>query len=339
REKKDMPPPQITIIGSLNTDLTTRTPRLPHPGETLPATSFTTNPGGKGANQAVACARLSHPRSHHGPAATAKVEMVGCIGDDVFGGFLLDALVGSGVGVSRVRKVKGVGTGVAVVVVEEGSGENRILVTAGANAVVGDEEEDVVGAVGAGLEMVVVQLEIPVETVVRVVREAGESGVAVLLNPAPAPKGGVLPGEVFVGLEHLVMNEGEAVVLGGGVGVAEEEQGGLDGDTLRVLCEKFHEKGVVNVIITLGARGVYYSTLGGREGGERNHVPAVKVAKVVDTTAAGDTFVGAYAVAVVNGVGIGRAVEWANQAAARTVEKEGAQGAIPWLDEVDALPT
>ncbi|KAL8815651.1 MAG: hypothetical protein Q9223_005238 [Gallowayella weberi] len=273
--------------------------------------------------------------------------MIGCVGEDSFGGFLIEKLIGNGVGVAGVQKVPGKGTGTAVVVVEEERGENRILVSAGANARVSPAMSESMMLQGETRpDMVVLQLEIPLDTVIYVLRAAKKSGVPVVLNPAPAPAERGLPEDVYVGLEHLIMNEMEAAMLGGGVGGGGGgggvEAGGLDGDTLQLLCERFHGKGVRHVIITLGANGVYYSTSshGGKEGGGNNrHVAAVKVANVVDTTAAGDTFVGAYAVAIVNGVDVGRAVEWANQAAARTVEREGAQEAIPWLDEVDALPT
>ncbi|KAL8679245.1 MAG: hypothetical protein Q9224_007053, partial [Gallowayella concinna] len=245
----------------------------------------------------------------------------------------------SGVQTSGIRKIKGEKTGAAVVIVEDESGENRILITPGANACISATAAAAAGtslSVDSWPDIIVLQLEIPLETVLDVMRDAKERGIPILLNPAPALK---LPEDIYRQLDHLIMNETEAVMLG------EWDGGGKNGlfgnnnnnnnNNVQSLCDRFHEKGVRNVVITLGANGVHYSTHHEKGG---NHVAAVKVAKVVDTTAAGDTFVGAYAVAVVNGIGVGGAVEWANKAAARTVEKEGAQDAIPWVDEVDGLP-
>ncbi|KAL8987535.1 MAG: hypothetical protein Q9177_003261, partial [Variospora cf. flavescens] len=219
-----MPTPTITIIGSLNTDLITRTPRLPHPGETLTATSFSTGCGGKGCNQAVACARLSRssssPSSGDAPSLITT-RMLGAVGgDDEFGGALIKGLQRNGVDASDVSVVKGQRTGVAVIVVEEDTGENRILLTPGANFSVmpGSLPEDLFleGKKEEKKEkpaLVILQLEIPLETVVHVMKRARANGVPVLLNPAPAPPAEGkkrLPVDVFMGLEHLVLNETEA---------------------------------------------------------------------------------------------------------------------------------
>ncbi|KAL8856119.1 MAG: hypothetical protein Q9178_007244 [Gyalolechia marmorata] len=370
------PPPShrhktIQIIGSLNIDLITRTPRLPAPGETLPATSFTYGSGGKGANQAVACARLSRSKKPLSSTATdnaiptsttsttdddddgeVEVYITGSIGSDFFGEYIISQLTASGVNVSGVRTVEGEKTGTAIVLVEEGSGENRILITRGANdrcCVTSSSEMMLSWSSSLSFfhddeaedekkeetkrrpDMIILQLEIPLETVVEIIKSVkekgggrGSGGVDILLNPAPAPPDG-LPSEVYEGLTHLIMNETEAAML------AKEKVDNNRQDQ----CEIFHAKGVQNVIITLGSQGVYYSFRNYAEGwGEGGHIPAAGVERVVDTTAAGDTFVGAYAVAIVNGASVVNAVKWANKASAKTVEREGSMESIPWRNEV-----
>ncbi|KAI4239735.1 MAG: hypothetical protein L6R40_005480 [Gallowayella cf. fulva] len=320
--------PQISVIGSLNIDLITRTSRMPQAGETLTANSFTYGSGGKGANQAVACARLSRSKNAPSTPLTADVTMTGCVGDDFFGNFLIQNLQNSGVQTSNVRRIENQKTGTAVIIVEEATGENRILITPGANDSVPADPVPVLGDIRA--DLLVLQLEIPLATVLSLITYAKKKGgIAVLLNPAPAVD---LPLDIYKHLDHLIMNETEATMLSGWDAT---DKGPTIQSNIQPVCDKFHEMGVKNVIITLGANGVHYSTNNDDNSQRRSHhVPGVKVAKVVDTTAAGDTFVGAYAVAVVNGVGVAEAVEWANKAAAKTVEREGAQGAIPWLDEV-----
>ncbi|KAL9007291.1 MAG: hypothetical protein Q9173_007385, partial [Seirophora scorigena] len=323
-----MPTPTITVIGSLNTDLITRTPRLPLPGETLSATSFSTGCGGKGCNQAVACARLSSSRpsspgssSVHAPSAPPliNIRMVGAIGDDEFGDTLLQGLKRNGVDASGVSVVPGKRTGVAVIVVEEATGENRILLTPGANycvtpaslqlpeeawlSVSEEEEEEEEG----NPALVVLQLEIPLSTVVHVVQRARRKGVPVLLNPAPAPVQ-EMPTDVYAGLEHLILNETEARALSSRLSSSspsplappprDDHDDDDDAAFMDTVAARFHALGVTNVVLTLGARGVFFSTEGGASSG---FVPAEKVDAVVDTTAAGDTFVGAYAVAVTEG--------------------------------------
>ncbi|KAI4232688.1 MAG: hypothetical protein LQ349_004855 [Xanthoria aureola] len=353
-----MPPKTIQIIGSLNIDLITRTPRHPSPGETLTATSFTYGPGGKGANQAVACARLSRSKNNNqqqqaspstssssSSTPTINIQMIGAVGNDFFGHRLLSSLKANGVDTTRVRQMEDDGpkTGTAVVIVEEDSGENRILITPGANAsVVSPPSLGIPPSSSSSLtssslpDLIILQLEIPLATVVSIIATARDKGIDVLLNPAPAVSD--LPRDVYQGLKHLIMNETEAGLLVGALGSETEEveeRGNLMNK--QDICDRFHTLGVTNVIITLGAKGVYYSSRDEAEGG-CGHVPAAKVETVVDTTAAGDAFVGAYAVAVVgHGAGVPEAVRWANRAGARTVEKEGAMGAIPWGDEVGGV--
>ena len=320
-----MPTPRITVLGSLNIDLVARVPHHPLPGETLTASSFTVSPGGKGANQAVACAKLSRssPPSTLPPSAT--VSMVGAVGSDSYGTLLRENMTAHGVDVSGVAVREGEKTGIAIIVVDEPSGENRIVLSGEANHAVTAEGCDLDGVLGR-TDLLIMQLEIPVGTVLAALEGARGKGVEVLFNPAPAQ---VLPEGWLRGLGHLVVNETEAALLGGvEVKILDDEAG------CESVARGFVEKGAGNVIITLGGRGVYY--MSGE--GEKGLVPAEK-AKVVDTTAAGDTFVGMYALEVVGREKGGKfdvegAVRKANRAAAKTVERKGAQDSIPWRDEL-----
>jgi ribokinase len=314
--------PVITIIGSLNADLTTYTSRIPGGGETLYANSFQTGSGGKGGNQASACAKLSRPRADP-QNSTAIIKMIGAVGNDLYGRSLVQDLQSTGVDTTGVAVREDVETGVAVILVEETTGQNRILINAGANHTLTPEQFETIPLPLPAL--LIMQLEIPVATVVQVLRAAREAGVQVLLNPAPAVK---LPEEAYAGLEHLVMNETEAAILGN-CSMEEIE----DDVRLPAVAGKFHGKGVKNVIITLGSRGVFYS----KTGGDSGLIPAKRV-QVVDTTAAGDTFVGAYALeAVKAGFDIEAAGRRANGAAALTIGKKGAQVSIPWADELGVI--
>ncbi|KAL2021329.1 hypothetical protein VTK56DRAFT_7300 [Thermocarpiscus australiensis] len=332
--------PHITVLGSLNMDLVAYVPHHPRPGETLTADSFATSPGGKGANQAVACAKLSRSRppssssssSSGADVVTAHVSMAGCVGDDAFGAALRANLAAHGVDVRGVEGVragmKTKKTGVAMIIVDGPTGENRIVLSPGANHALRPEEfeKDLKRLGGRKPDLLIMQLEIPVETVLAAMGAARAEGVEVLLNPAPAR---TLPEEAFRGLAHLVVNETEAAILGEVEESVLEDEAGLE----RV-AEGFVKRGVRNVIITLGGRGVYFMSREGRKG----LVPAEK-AKVVDTTAAGDTFVGRYALDAVGKKGeefdIEAAVRKANKAAAKTVERQGAQDSIPWRDEIE----
>ncbi|KAK3985103.1 putative ribokinase [Cladorrhinum sp. PSN332] len=327
------PLPKITILGSLNIDLVTYVPHHPLPGETLTATSFVTSPGGKGANQAVACGKLSRSRinPHHGRDASARVNMVGAVGTDSYGELLKSNLSSYGVDPTLVKSIPGSKTGIAFIVVDEPSGQNRIILSGEANHLVkggsdGDDDDDYcfVEKSLEGTELLIMQLEIPIETVLAAVGKAKERGVKVLLNPAPAKK---LPEEVYEGLGHLIVNETEASILGE---VDEKELDTEEG--LERVARGFVERGVENVVITLGGRGVYYMDRSGKKG----LVEAEKGVKVVDTTAAGDTFVGRYALDVVGGkFDIEKAVKKSNKASAVTVQRAGAQDSIPWRDELE----
>ena len=328
----------ITVIGSLNCDMVTVTPRIPGPGETLTASTFNTAPGGKGANQALATLRLSrvNPKPP-GPPKTnqndIQICMIGAVGGDALRYLTIGTLENDGVDVSGVRVVDEETTGVAVILVEETSGENRILLTPGANHSLRSQDfqllESLTGRSFRKPDLLILQLEIPLTTVYQIIATAARENIDVLLNTAPAPE--ELPRDLYEEVTHLVLNETEAATLSGKPNVETENMAGWEAVT-----DYFLEQGIKNVVITLGAKGAYFSqTLG-----TGSHVAAEEGVKVVDTTGAGDTFVGAYAIEVVRQKrdgkwDIGRAVRWACKAAARAVEKRGAQEAIPWGDEIE----
>ncbi|KAI9863086.1 MAG: hypothetical protein M1813_003906 [Trichoglossum hirsutum] len=331
----------ITVIGSLNVDLITRTSRIPSPGETLTSSSFSIDCGGKGANQAVACVRLSRPKDSGLKKAVGSdndddasglilVRMEGSVGGDAFGQKLIEALEGDGIDVSSIQVREGGNTGVAVILVED-SGENRILLSPGANATLRPEA---FGSLATPVpDLLILQLEIPLSTVLAILRVAAARSppVPVLFNPAPATP---LPQWAYGLVEHLIVNETEAAVLYG----ASEE---YVCSNLRQVGKEFQRRGARNVVMTLGKNGSWFSSSGEEGGGsgEDGQIAAGE-ANVVDTTGAGDTFIGAYAVSIVQQEREGKrfsvrsAVEWANRAAAKAVGREGAMNSIPWLDEV-----
>lgn len=254
--------------------------------------------------------------------------MVGAVGADTYGQILLDSLSSHGVGVGGVTAARELKTGIAIIVVDEPTGQNRIVLSPEANhhgMAPEGFDADVAPRVGEP-DLLVMQLEVPLATVLAALARARDHGVPVLLNPAPAVP---LPADVYRGLAHLVVNETEASILSG---LPVEKL-----DTTEGCAEAaawFLERGVRTVIITLGGRGVYYKSEAGAEG----LLPAEKVREVVDTTAAGDTFVGQYALEVVASRGgaldLEAAVRKANKAGAITVQRKGAAASIPWRDEV-----
>ncbi|OJD28329.1 hypothetical protein ACJ73_00254 [Blastomyces percursus] len=395
-------PPSIRIIGSLNVDMVSVTPRFPEPGETLTSTSFGIHAGGKGANQAVACGRLSRPKPTTSTSAInpahIHVEMLGAIGqlDTHFPTLLQPTLHASGIHTSRIRQIPEAHTGVAVIIVDTSAGgENRILYSPGANYAGMQCAPDVLdlslSLSPAVPDVLVLQAEIPIETVVGILRGVNgwrearrkgerngmEADVEVVFNPAPAPEGG-LPVDVYAAVDHLVMNETECEIMAP-AGLVEkgagQETAATSPERRDRIARHFHALGVRHVIVTLGAKGVWYSAGdAGRDVQERGQgeadadgggwvrfvgeVPAAKVEKVVDTTAAGDTFVGGYSVQIARwkkakkaagrggeqltveerkeryGSAMERAVRWATRASARCVERSGAMDSIPWEDEI-----
>ncbi|CAI4211287.1 unnamed protein product [Parascedosporium putredinis] len=251
----------------------------------------------------------------------AVVKMIGAVGDDSYGPLVVNGLKGVGIDASGIQVRNGEKTGVATIIVEEATGENRIMFSAHANATV-RPDEFVAGLPQPLPDLIIMQLEIPLDTVTQIITTAQRLNVPVLFNPAPAQKIGK---QYYPGVTHLVVNETEAAILSGhDVKELETKEGQAR------IANVFHDWGSKHVLITLGSKGVYYSVSSGAQG----HINAIKV-KAVDTTAAGDTFVGVYALeAVKPDFDIERAVRHANLAASKTVTRKGAQESIPWFDEL-----
>lgn len=296
----------IVSCGSLNMDLVTRVARAPAAGETVLGSNYVLHQGGKGGNQAVAAARLG-----------AEVRMVGAVGSDEFGDSLLAGLAAGGVDTRFVQQLEGA-SGAAFITVEEG-GENRIIVSPGANAALAPGLLD--GAAFAQADALLLQLEIPLETVLAAARLGREAGATVLLNAAP-PVPGLLDRLTDVGV--LVVNEPEAAVLLDRPG-AESPEEALD--QARLLGER-----VPSGVITLGARGAVWWDSTGDSGA----VPAFPV-ETVDTTGAGDAFTGALAVAVAEGQPLSSAVRFAAAAGALATTGHGARAALPERRAVEEL--
>ncbi len=239
-------PAVISVIGSLNVDLVTRTPRVPVGGETLTSESFNIGWGGKGANQAVACARLSRTKAQASSSqdSDVQVRMVGAVGDDEFHEGFLKALREDGLSTDKVQILKGKKTGVAVIIVETGSGENRIMFCPGANGDVKVED-----LVDEDASVVLFQLELPLEVVLHNMKTARQKGAETIINPAPAVP---LPDEAYQGLGHLIVNETEAAILSG-----IEKPSSWD-----EVAAVFIARGVKNVIITLGGEVSFLSAYG-----------------------------------------------------------------------------
>jgi ribokinase len=293
--------PRIVIVGSANMDVVGLAERLPRPGETVLGDDFVMTPGGKGANQAIAAARA-------GGACT----FLGAIGSDAFGVTINARLTASGVDTTHVRTSYG-SSGVAVIMVDR-AGENAILVSPGANSTfvdLRDTERDVITAA----DVMVCQQEIPTETVTAAAQVARAAGTRVVLNAAPARE---LSPELLAAVDLLVVNEGEAAAI---TGSAEPDLDGL----LAV---------VSRVVLTLGGDGAWYADREGRS----ERVPAFRVA-VADTTAAGDAFTGALAVAWGEGRDLVEAVRWASAAGAACVRTVGAYPSLPTRAQIEAVYT
>ncbi|MGK5032238.1 ribokinase [Janthinobacterium sp. DSP2-3-3] len=301
----------IVVIGSINMDLVLRVPRMPLPGETLTGGAFRTIPGGKGANQAVACARLSGKVA----AGGQQVAMVACVGDDAFGTTLRAALVGDGIIDSHITTLPGVASGIASILVDE-NGQNSIVIAGGANDLLSPAHIDAAQGLIEQADIVVLQLETPMATVVHAIKLARSLGKTVVLNPAPAAS---LPDGVLELVDYLIPNEIEAAML---AGVSPE---GVD---VKVLAAALQKLGSDNVIITLGSKGVHAALYGG------DYDFPAEVVKAVDTTAAGDTFIGGFVAGLASGMDEAEAIQQGQRAAAWSVTKPGAQTSIPHLHEL-----
>lgn len=301
--------PTIVVVGSSNTDMVIKTAHLPAPGETILGGTFFMNAGGKGANQAVAAARLG-----------GAVTFVAKVGNDIFGKEAVQLFQKEGINTTFVVTDPQQPSGVALITVDE-KGENCIAVASGANAAL--QKEDIEPALGeiekAGV--ILMQLEVPLEIIIYVAEEAAKQGRQVILNPAPAC---LLPEALYPLLSIITPNETEAGMLTG-IKVTGEE-------TAKEAALILRQKGVATVIITLGAKGALIL-----EGDAFSLVPSFPVT-AVDTTAAGDVFNGALAVAVAEGKELPDAVAFACKAAALSVTKLGAQASAPSRNEVEDFP-
>lgn len=289
---------RLAVVGSINMDMTVTAERIPLKGETLRGGSLSHIPGGKGANQAVAMAKLG-----------AEVEMFGCVGNDENGRILLERLQEVGVQTDHIAVLSDVPTGIAMITV--GDNDNTIIVVPGANGKVDKAYVDGIKEELKKFDMVVLQHEIPLETVHYVVEFCDENKIPVVLNPAPAAE---VPMDIIEKVTYVTPNEHEAVLIFG------------NDDSTEELLRKYPEK----LVITQGSRGV--STC--LKNNEILNIP-VRPAKVVDTTGAGDTLNGAFAVQIAAGADIKSALIYANTAASLSTEKFGAQSGMPSAEDVE----
>ncbi len=300
--------PRIVVLGSLNMDLVARVPHVPEAGETLTGHSMATIPGGKGANQAVSCARQG-----------ALVQMVGCVGDDAYGSSLRAALEQDGINTGALRTVPAEATGVALILVED-NGQNRIVLNPGANGRF-EVDEAALRQQLQGAAFMVAQFEVPLPEVAKAIGVAHAAGCKVLLNPSPVQP---IVEPLWPLIDTLVVNEIEAKDLSGHA-VNTPQEAVVAGQALLA-------KGVARVVVTLGAHGAVAVTADGA-----SYHPALKV-QAVDTTAAGDTFLGALATALGEGQSLNEAVRLGIRAAALCVQQPGAQPSIPTRDAVLRSP-
>jgi ribokinase len=298
----------ICVVGGINMDLVVQVPHVPRPGETVQGGEVSRFPGGKGSNQAVAASRLG-----------ATVTLVGQVGVDAFGDELLATLGAAGVKTDGVRRVPGKATGVALIAVAA-DGQNSIVVAPGANMAWDDDAMAEVEGKVARCRLLVLNLEVPPTVIVRAVRVAKRSGAQVILNPAPHRSGDE---GCFGGVDIFVPNQVEAALFAGA-----EPDSATD---WRTIGQHLRKLGPRTVVVTLAAQG---SLIVGPDG--MAHIPSFAV-PVVDTTAAGDAFVGGLAVAVLSGLSLDQAVRYANACGAMAVTRAGAQPSLPRRAEVEEL--
>ena len=298
----------VVVLGGINMDLVTISARFPRPGETIVGSRFLTYPGGKGANQAVAAARMD--------AATA---MVGRVGDDVFGPQLIETLRDSGIKVDGVAVAQDTTSGIAVINIDE-SAQNQIIQILGANDTCGDAEAVRVGQALVNASTLLLQLEVSVDLSLKVAKEAFEQGKTVILDPGPVRH---IPSEFFAYCSVITPNETEAQALVGFPVV--------DRTSAAQAAEQLLAKGVGIAVVKLGAQGVYFANADGGDFVTPFQVDAI------DSVAAGDAFNGALAVSLAEGATLEQSVRMAAAAGALAVTKSGAQDSMPYRKEVEGL--
>lgn len=310
--------PKILVVGSFMMDLIASTKQAPKSGETIIGLKFQTAPGGKGANQAVQCARLG-----------AHVTMVGQVGDDAFGKIMTDTAAAAGVDVSHVTVDKNESSGVGHILLEvtEHGAQNRITVCPGANFTLTVEDvawlkEDI-----KNYDLLMMQFELPMEVIEAVAGWAHEAGVPVMVNPAPAAP---ISAKLLSCATYLSPNEHEAAIIADHPLRADEN--GVNMEDVQAVSEAFQARGVENLIITLGENG---SIVAGKNG--IHHTACVKMPHVADPTAAGDSFVAAFCTGLCAGLPQGEALAFASHTAAITVSRMGAMPSLPTVSEVQAL--
>jgi len=296
---------KIVVVGSCNTDMVVKSNRIPVPGETILGGNFMMNPGGKGANQAVAVARMG-----------GNTTFISKTGNDLFGRQSVEMYSEENINTDFIFSDPNLPSGVALIMVDN-NGENCIVVASGANASLSTQDIDKAKDVIESADILLMQLEIPIETVEYAAKMAYRKGIKVILNPAPAA---FLSNELMSYLYAIIPNNSEAELLSG-IKVT-------DWETAKQAADIIGAKGVDVVVITLGSKGALI-----KDGELYYEVPVEKI-DAIDTTAAGDTFCGAFCVGLSEGLSVEDAVRIANKAAGITVTREGAQAAIPYRKEI-----
>lgn len=303
-----MKKPKIVVVGSSNTDMVVKVPRIPIPGETIIGSEFMIIAGGKGANQAVAAAR-----------AGADVTFISCVGNDQYGQQAIENYNREGVNTSYIKIDKEVPSGVALILVSE-DGENSIAVAPGANNNLGVEDIESSHEAFNDAKVILVQLEIPLKTVASVIEIAKSKNIPVILNPAPGIQ---IPHELIENVTYITPNETEASIL--------TSQKNISGSNIAEMASALHNMGVENVMITLGENGVYLKSEEYSKTFESYQV------KAIDTTAAGDVFNGTFAFAIASDMKLIEAIDFAQRAAAISVTRMGAQPSAPFRNEIDSF--
>lgn len=300
---------KLIVLGSVNADHVLQVPSFPRPGETLMGRNYQVIPGGKGANQAVAAARLG-----------ADIGFIACVGSDSFGQNIIQSFAQDGINTDYVSSIQSTPTGVALIQVSD-EGENSICLSPEANNALDQDRVSIFKDPIQHCDYLLLQLETPldgIESAIKLAKSSSNSDIKVVLNPAPAK---ALPNSILNNIDIITPNETEAEVL---TGIAV-----TDDNSAQEAANNLHEKGISIVIITLGAKGVWLS-----ENGKGKIIQGFKV-KALDTTAAGDTFNGAFVTALLEGVDTVQAIYFAHAAAALSVTRFGAQTSIPTRQETD----